>query len=154
MVLSHLNKVTMPTAPRSVQENISMHMVLPTPQRTTSLPAIRLIRNDNKFDKSKQHPLVHKHVWIIHGVLKGYTGFVITHNYVTQKFSVGLNFSPAQVLFEGGQLTEINRDIQMRSPACAPTPLLDSSTDDPTWGISIAQVKDSSHATSIGECLI
>ena len=129
-----------------------MRMVLLTSQRTTSLPAIGLARNDDKFDKSKRHPLVHKRVRIIHGVLKGYTGFVMAHNYVTQKFSVGLDFSSAQILIEGGQLTEIDRDVQMRSPPVrAPTPLPDSSTDDPTWGSSIAQAEDSSHATSIGE---
>ena len=31
------------------------------------------------------------------------------------------------------------------------TPLPDSSTDNPMWGVSIAQAKDSSHARSIGK---
>lgn len=84
--------------------------------------------------------------------MKGYTGFVVAYNHVTQKFLVGLDFSFAQILFERSQFTEIDRDAHMRSPpARAPTPLSDSHFDDQVMDASFAQAGESSHATPASE---
>ena len=54
-----------------------------------------------------------------------------------------------QILFKHGQLIEINHDVHMHSPpAHAPTPLPDSSDNNPTRGVQV------DNATSIGEYVI
>lgn len=122
-------------------------------QRFSTMLAISLVKNDERFLRASRNPLLHKHVRIINGALKGYTGFVTDINHVTQQFTIGLDFSYANTLLERNSFIEIDADVNMRPRTPPPrsiTPVPES--------ISLAadsvlsdHVGDDSNSTSRGE---
>ena len=104
-----------------------------------------MARNGEAFLKVNQHPLLHKHVQINQGGLKGYNGFIAGVNHVKHKFLVNLDFNGTQTLLNHEDFTEIDCNAHMRSstpPACfsAPIPmsplLANNDPDRAAWGVS------------------
>ena len=112
-----------------------------------------MVRNDNQFLRARRNPLLHKHVRIVNGALKGYTGFVVDVNHVTQQFTIGLDFSCTNTLLERNSFIEIDVDVDMhpRTPPRFTTPVPESISF-VVDSISSDHAGDGSNSSSRGEC--